>query len=188
MIKDSLDSLDSYSHLGEYIISCQEKNGAIAWEPRSKIDPWDHVESAMGLDILGFEDNSKKAYEWLIDSQETDGSWFSEYKDGEVINFRKETNFTAYIATGAWHHYLNFENKKFLENLWPTLKKAMNFVLDGQTNDGDILWAKDKTNKWMDDSLLTGCSSIYKSLVCAQNISKELGIEKEAYKKENFFC
>ena len=181
MIKDSLDS---YSHLGEYIISCQEKNGAIAWEPRSKIDPWDHVESAMGLDILGFEDNSKKAYEWLIDSQETDGSWFSEYKDGEVINFRKETNFTAYIATGAWHHYLNFENKKFLENLWPTLKKAMNFVLDGQTKDGDILWAKDKTNKWMDDSLLTGCSSIYKSLVCAQNISKQLGIEKEAYKKE----
>ena len=181
MIKDSLDS---YSHLGEYIISCQEKNGAIAWEPRSKIDPWDHVESAMGLDILGFKDNSKKAYEWLIDSQETDGSWFSEYKDGEVINFRKETNFTAYIATGAWHHYLNFENKKFLENLWPTLKKAMNFVLDGQTNEGDILWAKDNTNKWMDDSLLTGCSSIYKSLVCAQNISKELGIEKEAYKKE----
>ena len=39
MIKDSLDS---YSHLGEYIISCQEKNGAIAWEPRSKIDPWDY--------------------------------------------------------------------------------------------------------------------------------------------------
>jgi len=181
MIKDSLDS---YGHLGEYIISCQEKNGAIAWEPSSKIDPWDHVESAMGLDILGFEDNSKKAYEWLIDCQESDGSWFSEYKDGEVTNFRKETNFTAYIATGAWHHYLNFENKKFLVNLWPTLEKAMSFVLDGQTIHGDILWARDKTNQWMDDSLLTGCSSIYKSLVCAQNISKELGIEKEAYKKE----
>ena len=29
MIKNSLDS---YSHLGEYIISCQEKNGAIAWD------------------------------------------------------------------------------------------------------------------------------------------------------------
>ena len=56
------NSIDSYGHLGEYIISCQEKNGAIAWEPRSKIDPWDHVESAMGLDILGYEDNSKKAY------------------------------------------------------------------------------------------------------------------------------
>ena len=103
------------SHLGEYIISCQEENGSIAWEPSSKIDPWDHVESAMGLDILGLEDHSKKAYEWLINSQESDGSWFSEYKGEKVINFRKETNFTAYIATGAWHHYLNFENKKFLE-------------------------------------------------------------------------
>ena len=60
----------------------------------------------------------------------------------------------------------------------------MNFVLEGQTRDGDILWAKDKSNEWMDDSLLTGCSSIYKSLVCAQNISNELGLKKEAYKEE----
>ena len=36
----------------------------------------------------------------------------------------------------------------------------------------------------MDDSLLTGCSSIYKSLVCDQNISRELGHKKDAYKEE----
>ena len=49
----------------------------------------------------------------------------------------------------------------------------------------DILWAKDKSNEWMDDSLLTGCSSIYKSFsVCAQNISRELGHKKDAYKEE----
>ena len=101
-------SIETYGYLGEYIVSCQEKNGAIAWEPSSKIDPWDHVESAMGLDVLGFEESSKKAYEWLIDSQESDGSWFSEYKKEKVTNVRKETNFTAYIGTGAWHHYLNF--------------------------------------------------------------------------------
>ena len=52
------ESIDKYGYLGEYIVSCQEKNGAIAWEPSSKIDPWDHVESAMGLDVLGFENLS----------------------------------------------------------------------------------------------------------------------------------
>ena len=181
MIKESLHS---YSHLGEYIISCQEKNGAIAWEPDSKIDPWDHIESAMGLDILGHQEASIKAYEWLINSQEPDGSWFSEYKNDEVINYKKETNFAAYIATGAWHHYLHFEDIKFLKKLWPTIKKAIAFVLDGQTMEGDILWAKNKQNEWMDDSLLTGCSSIYKSLICAQKISAELGKEKDAYREE----
>ena len=55
-------SINTFDYLGEYIVSCQEENGAIAWEPSSKIDPWDHIESAMGLDVLGFEDNSKKAY------------------------------------------------------------------------------------------------------------------------------
>ena len=45
-------SIETYGYLGEYIVSCQEKNGAIAWEPSSKIDPWDHIESAMGLDVL----------------------------------------------------------------------------------------------------------------------------------------
>ena len=177
-------SINTFGYLGEYIVSCQEENGAIAWEPSSKIDPWDHIESAMGLDVLGFEDNSKKAYKWLVDSQESDGSWFSEYKKEKITKFRKETNFSAYIATGAWHHYINFENKKFLQDLWPTIQKSINFVLEGQTMDGDILWAKDKSNEWMDDSLLTGCSSIYKSLVCAQNISRELGHKKDAYKEE----
>ncbi|MFL2753672.1 MAG: prenyltransferase [Gammaproteobacteria bacterium] len=181
MIKNSIDS---YHHLGAYIISCQGKGGVIAWEPKSKIDPWDHVESAMGLDVLGFQSNSIKAYDWLKNSQEKDGSWFSEYLGDKAVNLKKETNFAAYIATGAWHHFLNFKDKQFLKDLWPTISKAMEFVVSGQTKDGDILWAKDENNDWMDDSLLTGCSSIYKSLLCFQKISFELGFSEKIYEKE----
>ena len=64
--------LDSYSHLGEYIISCQEKNGAIAWEPRSKVDPWDHVEAAMGLSIAGKKEEAKSTD--IDDVAASDGS------------------------------------------------------------------------------------------------------------------
>jgi hypothetical protein len=46
-------------------LSCQDSEGGIHWEPDSKLDPWDHIESAMGLDVMGFEAESKKAYDWL---------------------------------------------------------------------------------------------------------------------------
>ena len=28
-------------------MSCQDSEGGIRWEPNSKLDPWDHIESAM---------------------------------------------------------------------------------------------------------------------------------------------
>ena len=177
-------SIESYVHLGKYIISCQQESGVIAWEPNSKIDPWDHIESAMGLDILGYQKESRKAYEWLMNSQEKDGSWCSEYLGKEIINPRKETNFAAYIATGAWHHYLNFKDEEFLKFMWPTIVKAMEFVISGQTEEGDILWAKDENDEWMNDSLITGCSSVYKSMRCFQEISNNLGFSKDIYEKE----
>ena len=49
-----------YLNFAKYILSCQDSEGGIRWEPNSKLDPWDHIESAMGLDVLGFEAESKK--------------------------------------------------------------------------------------------------------------------------------
>ena len=112
----------------------------------------------MGLDVLGFESESIKAYKWLESHQETDGSWHSLYHSSET-NLLKETNFSSYIAVGMWHHYLNFKDKKFLREFWPVLDLAIKFTLSGQTEHGDICWAKGQEN-WLDDSLKTGCSSI----------------------------
>ena len=57
--------------------------------------------------------------------------------------------------------------------MFPTLDLAMNFVISLQTSFGDIQWAKEN-NKILDDSLITACSSIYKSLDCAISIYKIL--------------
>ena len=102
-----------YLNFAKYILNCQDIDGGIRWEPSSKLDPWDHIESAMGLDVLGFESESIKAYKWLESHQETDGSWYSLYHSSET-NLLKETNFSSYIAVGMWHHYLNFKDKEFL--------------------------------------------------------------------------
>ena len=174
----------SLTYLGEYITKCQNRLGAIAWEPNGKVDPWDHVESIMALNLLDFKEEALKGFDWLISSQEQDGSWYSEYQGEKITNLNKETNFCAYISSGALHHFLNFKERSFLEKIWPTLKKSIEFVISGQTDEGDILWAKDDNEEWMDDSLLTGCASIFKSLNDFNKIAKTLGYEEFILKEE----
>ena len=97
----------------QYIAQTQEADGAIPWFTGGPLDPWDHVESAMGLAIGRRLDEAKQAYYWLKDNQLPNGSWFAAYKGGQVEDgTRAETNFVAYAATGVWHYYLITGDKK----------------------------------------------------------------------------
>ena len=72
-----------------------------------------------------------------------------------------------------WHHFKNFNDKDFLDEFWPVLDAAIEFTLSAQSEHGDFSWAKDNKN-WLDDSLKTGCSSIYMSLLCYKKIAYEI--------------
>lgn len=72
-----------------------------------------------------------------------------------------------------WHHFKNFNDKNFLDEFWPVLDAAIEFTLSAQSEHGDFFWAKDNKN-WLDDSLKTGCSSIYMSLLCYKKIAYEI--------------
>lgn len=164
----------------DYILGNQMPDGSIPWFDGSYTDPWDHVESAMALSIAGEYSAAEKAYDWLIETQLDDGSWWAAYKDGQIDNKeRRETNFVAYIATGVWHHYLITRKRDFLAHMWPSVSAAIEFVLANQTEHGDIHWAVDADGVAKEDALITGCSSIYKSLECAYNMATQLGIDKE---------
>jgi len=54
----------SIEKIASFIVSIQKENGEIPWSAEGKTDPWDHVESAMGLSIGGFYDEARHAYEW----------------------------------------------------------------------------------------------------------------------------
>ena len=167
--------LKFYSSSIDYILEVQNQDGSIPWEKGKKLDPWDHIEAAMGLSIAGNKVEAEKAFIWLSDNQLDDGSWYSEYIESVPQTKRRETNFSAYLATGLFHYFLIFEDKKFLERLFPSLEKAMDFVISSQTSKGDIYWAKEEGIEILDDSLITGSSSIYKSLECAIAIYNILG-------------
>ena len=44
---------ESLQRTARYIASVQQPSGAIPWFSEGIIDPWDHVEAAMGLSIGG---------------------------------------------------------------------------------------------------------------------------------------
>jgi len=163
----------------DFIVRTQLKSGDIPWFEGGSLDPWDHIESAMGLAIGGKYKEARMAYQWLAEMQLSNGSWLAAYQDGEIADgTRAESNFVAYIATGLWHYYLITEDIKFLQEFWPVLDRAMNFVIRLKGDQGQIYWAEDTTDGIKEDSLITGCSSIYKSFECALNIAATLNIEK----------
>ncbi|MEH6608355.1 MAG: prenyltransferase [Halioglobus sp.] len=160
----------------DFILAVQQPSGEIPWFESGYTDPWDHVEAAMGLSIAGEHEAAARAYHWLHSMQLGDGSWWASYRGEEVDNReRRETNFVAYVATGVWHHFLVTGDRDFLRAMWPMVVGAIDFVLDLQSEYGDIDWAVDADGAAKGDALVTGCSSIYKSLECAHNIAVSLG-------------
>jgi hypothetical protein len=160
------------------IVSLQRPDGMIEWFPGGHCDPWNHVEAAMALTAVGMDDEADHAYQWLIDTQLPDGSWFNYYLATGIEDPRLDTNVCAYLATGAWHRYVSTEDLAGLEHLWPALSAGIDFVLRWQRPDGAIHWSVDSSGFLEEYALLTGSSSIYHSLRCAIACAERLGHER----------
>ena len=149
------------------IAALQLPSGMIPWFVGGHCDPWNHVETAMALDVAGMHAEAELAYEWLVDMQRDDGSWWNYYlADGSVEEAKLDTNVCAYIATGVWHHWLCTWDRAFVDHLWPTVERALDWVLAMRKPNGTILWACTADDRPWDYALLTGSSSIAHALLC----------------------
>ena len=160
------------------IVELQRPDGMIPWFPGGHCDPWNHVEAAMALTVMGLDDEADRAYQWLVDTQLPDGSWFNYYLTSGVKDPRLDTNVCAYLATGVWHRYISTDDMSGLEKLWPTVEAGIDFVLRYQRGDGSIHWSVDSSGILEDYALLTGSSSIYHSLRCAIAMADTLGHQR----------
>jgi hypothetical protein len=146
------------------IAEAQEASGLIPWFPGGHADPWDHVECAMALDVCGFHVEAAAAYRWLARAQHMDGHWASAYQDGRVQNAMPEANHAAYIAVGVWHHWRVTRDEGFVREMWPSVTRALDFVLTLQAPGGQIWWAADRHGRAEELALLTANASIHQGL------------------------
>ena len=159
---------------GAYIKSIQYKSGAIPSNEDGTHDPWDHIESIMGLNIYKDIEASKSAFNWLTHHQNSDGSWYAKYYKTDAIEKNKPTHFSPYIAVAALHFFRIFNDINFLQSIWSSIKLAVNFSVEFQQENGTIPWSINNNNQIENDYLLTGCSSILKSIECGIALSKIL--------------
>lgn len=165
------------------ILGTQRENGEIPWHEGGKTDPWDHVESAMGLTITGYIPEAKKAYEWLAGIQLNDGSWHSSYREGVPEDKTKESNMSSYLAVGLYHFYLITHDREFLVSMWPSMSAGIDYALGMQGPGGEIYWARNAEGVLDPMALLTGSSSIFLSLRCALAIAALLGKRRPAWER-----
>ena len=67
----------------------QRPDGAIPWFTGGHLDPWDHIEAAMALDAAGEHAAAERAYRWLAERQNPDGSWYAGYFGDEPRRARR---------------------------------------------------------------------------------------------------
>ena len=150
------------------IEAMQEPDGAIPWTTGAHTDVWNHLESAMGLLVGGRPAAAERAFDWALATQRADGSWPMKLVAGEVEDASGETNMSAYLAVALWHHWLVRRDAAFVARCWPTVRRALDWVVSVQLPFGGIAWAQE----WVDgrpgivhqDALLAASSSVHQSL------------------------
>jgi len=176
------------------ILNLQREDGAVMWTEAGIFDPWNHVECAMALSAAGEVEAAARAYDRLAADQLPDGSWWGEYGSAvplltdETLSAGpaqrvRDTNHAAYAATGVWHHYLCTNDRTFLKRMFPVAEAALDFVVSLQSSHGDIRWTARDPHTPQDDALLTGNSSIYKSLEAGLAAADAMGAARPHWRE-----
>lgn len=165
---DGVLTVDEVAATADTIVAMQEASGAIPWTPGGHTDVWNHVEAAMALVATGRLDAAERAYAWVWATQRADGSWPLQVVEGVVTDHSGDTNGTAYVAVGVWHHWLVRRDRRLVQAAWPAVRRALDFVVGMQLPFGGIAWSQE----WHDgrpatvnrEALLAGSSSIHHAL------------------------
>jgi hypothetical protein len=115
--------------------------------------------------MLGGEvEAAEHAYEWCRATQRADGSWPMKIIGTEVEDHSGDTNMSAYLAVGVWHHWLLSRDRSYVESFWPVVRAGLDFVVGMQLPYGGIAWSQEAGGDVNREALLAGSSSIYHSL------------------------
>ncbi len=146
------------------IAEVQQSDGGVPWAVGQHIDAWNHVEAAMALLVGGQVEAAEAAYDWCLRTQRADGSWPMKIIGTEVDDASGDANMSAYLAVGAWHHWLVRRDRQAVRRLWPAVRRGLDWVVGLQLPFGGIALSVDPVGLVSTEALLAGSSSIYSSL------------------------
>ena len=103
----------------------------IPWFAGGHCDPWNHVESAMALDVAGRHDEAAWAYEWLA-ATPAPGRQLAQLlparrhgRGAQARHQRVRLHRHRRVAPLALHR----RTEDFVDDLWPTVERALDWVL-----------------------------------------------------------
>ena len=146
------------------IARVQQSDGGIPWAVGEHIDAWNHVEAAMGLLVGGQVAAAEAAYDWCLATQRADGSWPMKVVGDRVEDASGDTNMSAYLAVGVWHHWLVRRDRGFVRRCWPAVRRGLDFVAAMQLPFGGIAWSQQDDGVVNAEALVAGSSSIHHAL------------------------
>ncbi|MEO1309783.1 MAG: prenyltransferase [Pseudomonadota bacterium] len=184
--------LTDYRASAQRILDLQRADGSVPWVDAGVFDPWNHTESLMALAVMGDIDAARLGFRHLAETQNPDGSWWCDYgnaaplEDGEKMADAdrprvRDTNYAAYPAVGLLHYLEATNDLSFVKALWPMVDKAIGFVLEQQSSEGDIRWAAKGDAAEIDDALVAGNASIAFSLQAATRLAERLGRDRPGW-------
>jgi hypothetical protein len=170
------------------IAGAQEPDGAVPWTRGGHTDVWNHVEAAMALVVGGQVEAAERAYDWCLATQRADGSWPMRLVAGVVEDASAETNMSAYLAVGVWHHWLVRRDEAFVRRCWPAVRRGLDFVVSMQLPFGGVAWAVAEADRGTPGrgpttgrapsdagALVAGSSSIFHALRAGLALSELMG-------------
>jgi glucoamylase len=84
------------------------------------------------LDKCGLNDTVDKFYRWAVEVQDEDGSWQQRYHmDGNLApSWGMQVDETGTLIWGMMQHYKITGDKVFLFDVWESVQKGLNFLLE----------------------------------------------------------
>lgn len=87
---------------------------------------------AIALDASGHFDEAERYWRWMASVQGTDGSWKTTYNfwNGQYISFvEPEFDSVGAFLYGVYRHYRTTGDAIFLQDLWPAVQRAADWLL-----------------------------------------------------------
>jgi len=168
---------------GDAIVADQQRDGLVLWFPGGHADPWNHVECLMGLTVAGRTAEAQRGFEWMIANQHADGGYYRYYLADGVEDAQRDPNVSSYVAVGVWHHWLATRDRGFVETMWATVERAIEFALSLQQPGGEVLWCYEPDGRPGEYALVTGSSSVLLALACATAIASLLDRDRPRWER-----